>query len=66
MPPEVEITRDLRVRMRESGSAKLTTRPSGRGRARLRKLGVAAYPPYEEYPTKTTRRIPVFLAEPNG
>jgi deazaflavin-dependent oxidoreductase (nitroreductase family) len=35
-------------------------------RARLWKLAVAAYPPYEEYQTKTTRRIPVFIAEPRG
>ena len=33
-------------------------------RARLWKLAVAAFPPYEEYQAKTTRRIPVFLAEP--
>ncbi|MEO6957591.1 MAG: nitroreductase family deazaflavin-dependent oxidoreductase [Antricoccus sp.] len=26
--------------------------------------GVAAYPPYEEYQTKTTREIPVFILEP--
>ena len=32
-------------------------------RARLWKLAVAAYPPYEEYQAKTTRQIPVFLAE---
>ena len=32
-------------------------------RARLWKLAVAAYPPYEEYQAKTTRRIPVFIAE---
>ena len=35
-------------------------------RARLWKLAVAAYPPYEEYQTRTARRIPVFLAEPRG
>src|SRR2546425_3246713 len=35
-------------------------------RARLWKLAVAAYPPYEEYQAKTTRQIPVFLAEPRG
>jgi len=35
-------------------------------RARLWKLAVAAYPPYEEYQTRTTRRIPVFVAEPRG
>jgi deazaflavin-dependent oxidoreductase (nitroreductase family) len=33
-------------------------------RARLWKLAVAAFPPYAEYQAKTTRRIPVFLAEP--
>ena len=33
-------------------------------RARLWKFAVAAFPPYEEYQAKTTRRIPVFLAEP--
>src|SRR6266446_2209135 len=33
-------------------------------RVRLWKLAVAAYPPYEEYQAKTTRRIPVFIAEP--
>ena len=32
-------------------------------RARLWKLAVAAYPPYAEYQTKTTRKIPVFIAE---
>ena len=33
-------------------------------RARLWKIAVAAFPPYEEYQAKTTRRIPVFVAEP--
>jgi F420H(2)-dependent quinone reductase len=33
-------------------------------RARLWKLAVAAFPPYAEYQTKTTRQIPVFVAEP--
>jgi len=33
-------------------------------RARLWKLAVAAYPPYEEYQARTTRRIPLFVAEP--
>jgi len=33
-------------------------------RARLWKLAVAAYPPYAEYQTRTTRQIPVFVAEP--
>ena len=33
-------------------------------RARLWELAVVAYPPYEEYQDRTTRRIPVFVAEP--
>ena len=32
-------------------------------RARLWDLAVAVYPPYAEYQTRTTRRIPVFVAE---
>jgi F420H(2)-dependent quinone reductase len=32
-------------------------------RARLWKLAVAAFPPYAEYQTKTSRKIPVFVAE---
>jgi len=33
-------------------------------RQRLWALAVAAYPPYEDYQRKTTRKIPVFLASP--
>jgi deazaflavin-dependent oxidoreductase (nitroreductase family) len=33
-------------------------------RARLWAIAVRAYPPYEDYQQRTTRRIPVFLAEP--
>jgi len=33
-------------------------------RERLWKAAVAAYPPYAEYQTRTTRVIPIFLAEP--
>ena len=33
-------------------------------RARLWALAVDAYPPYEEYQQRTTRKIPVFLAKP--
>ncbi len=33
-------------------------------RERLWKIAVAAYPPYAEYQAKTTRQIPVFVAEP--
>jgi deazaflavin-dependent oxidoreductase (nitroreductase family) len=35
-------------------------------RARLWDLAVAAFPPYAEYQAKTTRRIPVFVAEPRS
>ena len=33
-------------------------------RARLWALAAAAYPPYDDYQKRTTRRIPVFVAEP--
>ena len=33
-------------------------------RARLWALAVAAFPPYAEYQGKTTRKIPLFVAEP--
>ncbi|MDG1840072.1 MAG: nitroreductase family deazaflavin-dependent oxidoreductase [Dehalococcoidia bacterium] len=33
-------------------------------KARLWKIAVAAYPPYEEYQEKTSRAIPVFVAVP--
>ena len=33
-------------------------------RARLWDISVAAFPPYAEYQDKTTRKIPLFLAEP--
>ena len=34
--------------------------PSGR----IWDVAVAAYPPYAEYQTRTTRQIPAFVAEP--
>ena len=59
--PAVEI-RDLTVvqamRVREVQDAA--------ERARLWDVAVAAYPPYAEYQTRTTRKIPVFVAEPEG
>ncbi len=59
--PNVEI-RDLAVvqnmRVREVEDAA--------ERARLWDLSVEAYPPYEEYQERTTRQIPVFVAEPVG
>ena len=33
-------------------------------RSKLWQAGVDAYPPYEDYQAKTSRKIPVFLAEP--
>ena len=33
-------------------------------RATLWKAGAEAYPPYNDYQAKTTRKIPVFVAEP--
>ena len=35
-------------------------------RTRLWEVAVAAYPPYAEYQTRTTRRIPLFVAEPGS
>lgn len=57
--PDVEL-RDLAVvtpmRARE------VTDPAER--ARLWKLAAAAFPPYDDYQKKTSRTIPVFVAEP--
>jgi deazaflavin-dependent oxidoreductase (nitroreductase family) len=33
-------------------------------RARLWDIAVAAFPPYAEYQARTTRKIPIFVAEP--
>ncbi len=33
-------------------------------RARLWALSVAAFPPYQEYQDKTSRKIPIFVADP--
>lgn len=35
-------------------------------RARLWDLAVAAFPPYAEYQTRTTRQIPLFVAKPES
>ena len=57
--PDIEL-RDLAVvtpmRARE------VTDPAER--ARLWKLAAAAFPPYDDYQKKTSRTIPVFVAEP--
>ena len=33
-------------------------------RARLWEIAVAAFPPYEDYRNRTSRTIPMFVAEP--
>lgn len=33
-------------------------------RSRLWEIAVAAYPPYQDYQQRTTRKIPIFVAEP--
>ena len=38
----------------------------GPERTRLWDLAVVAFPPYADYQKRTTRRIPIFLAEPRG
>ncbi len=38
--------------------------PDDPERARLWDISVAAFPPYAEYQSRTTRKIPVFIAEP--
>lgn len=59
--PTVEIrdlTKVMPMRAREVSDAA--------ERDRLWKLAVAAYPPYEDYRKKTSRVIPIFVAEPAG
>ena len=59
--PDVEI-RDETVEQ----SMRVREVDEGQERARLWALSVDAFPPYEEYQAKTTRKIPVFVAEPAG
>ena len=57
--PEVEIrdgTSVTKMRVREVTDEQ--------ERARLWSASAAAYPPYNDYQAKTTRKIPVFIAEP--
>ena len=58
--PKVEIRDKTKVR-----AMKVREVADPAERARLWKLAVEAYPPYAEYQQKTTRQIPVFLAEPS-
>jgi deazaflavin-dependent oxidoreductase (nitroreductase family) len=57
--PQVEL-RDLAV-VQEMRVREVTDTAE---RERLWKAAVAAYPPYAEYQTRTTRMIPIFVAEP--
>ena len=57
--PDVEIRDEAEVR-----SMRVREVEDEAERARLWKLAIAAYPPYAEYQERTTRRIPVFVAEP--
>ena len=57
--PDVEIRDETVVR-----SMRVREVDDEEERARLWALSVDAYPPYEEYQTKPTRKIPVFVAEP--
>jgi deazaflavin-dependent oxidoreductase (nitroreductase family) len=57
--PDVEIrdgTKVTKMRAREVTDAQ--------ERARLWSASAAAYPPYNDYQAKTSRKIPVFIAEP--
>ncbi len=57
--PDVEIrdgTKVNKMRVREVTDAQ--------ERERLWSASAAAYPPYNDYQAKTTRKIPVFIAEP--
>ena len=58
--PDVEIrdmTEVFKMRVRE-----VEDNPE---RQRLWEASAAAYPPYNDYQAKTSRKIPVFIAEPN-
>jgi len=57
--PDVEIrdkTETLKMRVREV--------TDNQERERLWNISVKAYPPYTDYQAKTSRKIPVFIAEP--
>ena len=57
--PDVEMrdkTETLKMRVREV--------TDNQERERLWNISVKAYPPYNDYQAKTSRKIPVFIAEP--
>lgn len=57
--PQVEIRDETVVRPMQVREVKDTAE-----RDRLWRLAVAAFPPYTEYQARTTRQIPLFVAEP--
>lgn len=57
--PDVEIRDETKV---TSSKAREVT--DEEERARLWKVCVEVFPPYSEYKEKTTRKIPIFVAEP--
>ena len=59
--PDVEIRDETVVQL-----MRVREVDEGQERARLWTLSVDAFPPYEEYQAKTTRKIPIFVAEPVG
>ena len=59
--PEVEIRDETVVQ-----SMRVREVDDEEERARLWRLSVDAFPPYEEYQAKTTRKIPIFVAERVG
>ena len=59
MDPEVEIRDATDVRAMRVREVK-----DDEERARVWALAVEAFPPYEDYRNKTSRTIPVFIAEP--
>ena len=59
--PDVEIRDETVVQ-----SMRVREVDEGQERARLWTLSVDAFPPYEEYQAKTTRKIPIFVAESAG
>jgi deazaflavin-dependent oxidoreductase (nitroreductase family) len=55
---------DVEVRDRERVQRMRVREVEGDEKARLWRIAVEAFPPYEEYQQRTERQIPVFLAEP--
>jgi deazaflavin-dependent oxidoreductase (nitroreductase family) len=55
---------DVEIRDRERVQRMRVREVEGDEKARVWRIAVEAFPPYEEYQQKTERQIPVFLAEP--